>query len=106
MLPTASAVVSDVVESVHDHNVNQRLYWSSEKLKLGSLARCEGRFFARVEKSVPKEAIDEAFGQVEYVSVEGIDEIAFVTDVMTEGAYYQAAGKVGHVIGMIRMNHK
>ncbi len=106
MLPTASAVVSDVVESVHDHNVNQRLFWSSEKLKLGSLARCEGRFFVRMDKDVSKEVIEEAFGQVEYVSVEGIDEMAFVTDVMTEGAYYQAAGTVGHVIGMIRMNHR
>ena len=106
MLPTASAVVSDVVESVHDHNVDQRLFWSSEKLMLGSLARCEGRFIVRMDKEVSRETIEEAFGQVEYVSVDGIDEIAFVTDVMTEGSYYQAAGNVGHVVGMIRMNHK
>ena len=106
MLPTASAVVSDVVESVHDKKVNQRLYWSPDKLKLGSLARCQGRFFVRMDKDVTKETIEEAYGQVEYVCVEGIDEQAFVTDVMTEGAFYQAAGNVGHVIQMIRMNRR
>ena len=104
MLPTASAVVSDVVESVRDHRVNQRLYWSSEKLDLGSVARRRGRYFVRMDKDVSCETIEEAFGPVEYVSVDGIDEKAFVTGVMAEAAYYQAAGKVGRVIQMVRMN--
>lgn len=105
-LPTASAVVSDVIESAKSMGTNRRIFWSPEKLVLQSLRKCEGRFFVRMEKTVSKEDIEEAFGPVEYIVAEGLDEHAFATQTMTEGDYYRAAAKLGHVIRMIRIYQK
>ncbi len=105
-LPTASAVVSDVVESAKALGVNHRIFWSPEKLSLQSLAKCEGRYFVRMDKEVSPEDIEESFGPVDYISVDGIDETAFVTGIMTEGSYRRAAASLGHVIQMIRVYSK
>ena len=102
-LPTASAVCGDVVDCVKHLGTNIKINWSPDKLELGSVDSCEGRYFVRAEKEVTEEAIEACFGKVSTVSVDGIDEKAFVTDVMTEGAYKEAADKLGHVIQMIRV---
>ena len=105
-LPTASAVVSDVIESAKAMGSNHRIFWSQEKLVLQSLRQCEGRFFVRMDKSVSRESVEEAFGPVEFIEVEGLDENAFATETMTEGDYHRAAAQLGHVIRMIRIYQK
>ena len=47
-LPTASAVVSDVVDAVRHKNTNIRIIWDKEKLELGSFDKCVNRFFVRL----------------------------------------------------------
>lgn len=102
--PTASAVAADVVDCVKHLGTNIVINWSPEKLALGDISKCEGKFFVRADKEVTKEAIESCFGSVTYVTVDTLEEKAFVTEVMTEGAYAAAAEKLGHVVQMIRVN--
>ena len=65
-LPTASAVVADVVEAakhLHDTIPNN---WSNEEMTLMEPDSVEGRFFVRV-KDTSLDEVDKAFGKVEAV---------------------------------------
>lgn len=106
-LPTASAVVSDVVDCVKHMGTNVMTIWSTEKLTLGNIDEVPNKFFVRVEGSADArlEEVKAAFGAVEVVTLEGVnDEFAVVTDIMTEGEFKAAAAKVSGVINRIRMS--
>lgn len=64
-LPTASAVVSDVVDSVRHLNVSTTVMWDEEKLELEDFSKSKKKFFVRSSSS--KEDIEKVFGNVEYV---------------------------------------
>ncbi len=104
-LPTASAVVADVVDCVKHKGKNVMTVWSSEKLELGNTEDEVRSFFVRVKGNVNDlSAVDEAFGKVEPITVDGIDgEFAFITCDMTEKAFSEAAAKVD-VINKIRID--
>lgn len=95
-LPTASAVVADVVDCVKHKGKNVMTVWSSEKLSLGSAAEEVRSFFVRVRGSVcDLSAVEAAFGPVSPVTVEGLDgEFGFVTPEMTESAFEAAAEEI------------
>lgn len=102
-LPTASAVVADIVDAVKHNGTNVRTIWSGEKLELAATDDEVRSFFVRV-KGTDESAVKAAFGDVEVVKVEGIDgEFGFVTAKMSEKAYKEAAAKVD-VINMIRLD--
>lgn len=103
-LPTASAVAADVVDCVKHMGKNIKIIWDSEKLTLSDFGGFERRFFVRMPASVSMEKIEEAFGSVEMVCAEGIDEKAFITGMMKETDYNKAAESVGDIINMIRLN--
>ena len=89
-LPTASAVVSDVVDSVRHLNVSTTVMWKEEKLQLEDKADSKRRFFVRIkgdkEKLIPQ--LKESYGEIEVVNVPELeDEFGFVTPVMMEGDY-------------------
>ncbi len=84
-LPTASAVVADVVDAVKHQGTNIMTIWEKDKVTLGDMKTFECRYFVRANSD--KAAVEAAFGNVEYVTVEGLNEVAFVTDKMTEGAF-------------------
>ncbi len=102
-LPTASAVVADIVDCVKHSGTNVATLWSSEKLELGATDDEVRSFFVRV-KGLDEAAAKSAFGDIEVVKVDGIDgEFGFVTGEMSEKAYKDAAAKV-EVINMIRLD--
>ncbi len=102
-LPTASAVVADIVDCVKHSGTNVATLWDSEKLELGVTDDEVRSFFVRV-KGDDESAAKAAFGDVEVVKVDGIDgEFGFVTSEMSEKAYKEAAAKV-EVINMIRLD--
>ena len=86
-LPTASAVVSDVIDAAKHRFVNIPILWSTEKLTLGVKDEMEGRFFVRVPAAEADEARKrfEIHKTVELADAD--DEFAFVTKSMTEGAF-------------------
>lgn len=103
-LPTASAVAADVVDCVKHTGKNIKILWNPEKLTLSDLGSFERQYFVRMPAETEEKVIEEAFGAVEMVSVEGINEKAFITGTMKESAFNEAVEKVGHIINRIRLD--
>lgn len=104
-LPTASAVVSDVVDEVKHMGKNIMASWDAEPLPIGDFRDAVNRFFVRVSAdSITKEEVQKLFGDVTYVTAEGIDgELAFITSAMTEGSFADAIAKIDKIYSMIRV---
>lgn len=99
-LPTASAVVSDVVDCARHIGKIITCFWDAEDVKLTNVDEVERAFFVRVEKAKEQEA-KELFGDVKEITA-GVDgEFAFVTGRMSEKEFNEKAEKVG-VISRIR----
>ena len=103
-LPTASAVVSDVVDIARHLHKTIMTNWTNEQLQLMDIEDVRGRFFVRV-KGCTLEAVKEAFGPVQIVNLKSFpDEFAFITSVMPQKEYRARAQKLGSsVITMIRV---
>lgn len=100
-LPTASAVVGDIIDEVRAAGSPLPCIWSSELQQLTDVADTKKKFFVRVAADQEKAAI-EAFGSVAALDTIFDDEFAFVTDVMTEKEFAAKAEKV-EVISRIRL---
>ena len=106
-LPTASAVVADVVDAAKHLNRNIMTMWKEEKLKIEDKADAKRRFFIRmkgdVEEMLPK--LQYSFGDVEIVKVPELSgEFGFITPVMMEGDYDTRAARFGEqILHMIRI---
>ena len=99
-LPTASAVVADIVDMVNHKNTNIFIEWNPEKIELINYKESENAFFVRTTSD--KTEVERAFGKVEYVEgiVEG--EMGFVTGVMTEATFDEKASEI-QMISRIRL---
>jgi homoserine dehydrogenase len=105
-LPTASAVVSDIVDAVKHLNTNIMSFWSSKKLELTDIKESEKRFFVRVTGTADDRMaeIEAAFGKVTVVAAEDVTgEFGFITEVISENKYEEAAAKVEGIITRIRI---
>lgn len=99
-LPTASAVVSDVVDCARHIGKIITCFWDAEDVKLTNVDEVEHAFFVRVAKA-KEQAAKETFGDVKEITA-GVDgEFAFVTGRMSEKEFNEKAEKVG-VISRIR----
>ena len=107
-LPTASAVVSDIVDAVKNLNTNIAIEWTDEKLELADYKTSEKKFFVRVNGAVADKLseVEAAFGKVEVITLDELkDEFAFITEVMSENKYEEAASKVDGIVTRIRMGN-
>lgn len=103
-LPTASAVVADVVDAAKHLQRNIMTFWSSKKLELTDIKNASRRFFVRVASDDVKTAeIESIFGKVELVDAGIAGEIGFVTEVMTEADFEAKAEKMTGIINRIRL---
>ena len=104
-LPTASAVVGDIVECAKNLNNHVATNWSEEKLNLMPVDSVENKFFVRVKGSLENDmaGVKEIFGQVETVCLpDAADEFAFVTEPISEADVREKAEKLGTVVSRIR----
>ncbi len=102
-LPTASAVVGDIVDMVKHIHTHIILNWDATPLTLADYKVNETRFFVRSKAS--KEEISRIFGSVEFVDIKTLaDEIGFVTETMSESAYEEKAAQLSSVLQMIRFS--
>lgn len=102
-LPTASAVIGDVVEAINNLNRNVGIIWEPEKLTLAGIDDFEQRVFIRMKDSVDKEKVAAAFGEVEEVKASGITgEYAFVTGIMKEKDLKEKVKGFDEILGYIR----
>jgi homoserine dehydrogenase len=99
-LPTASAVVADVVDMVKHQHTNIFIDWSEEKMHLVDYKDSKVEFFVRTS-SYPAAVLD-AFGHVNYVDADVEGETAFTTDIMTEGEFEEKVSKID-LINRIRL---
>ena len=105
-LPTASAVVADVVDEAKHLNRNIMTMWKNEKLELLPLDNTSKKFFVRIkgEAEAMKAHLESTFGPVSIVKVDGLnDEFGFVTEEMTEGSYKEKSAEFPGIIHMIRI---
>ena len=89
-LPTASAVVADVIDEVKHLHARKYLFWERGREDyVADYRQGRGRMFLRLaceNESAGKDAVEKVFGQVEWVRPEGAPagEIAFATPAITE----------------------
>ena len=106
-LPTASAVIGDIVEEAKNPGRNLGVMWSEEKLELEGKEELKRRFFVRMKGSpeVVKGKLAADFGEIEFVNIEGMQgEFGFVTALMPEGEYEKkAVAYQSEIISMIRV---
>ncbi len=106
-LPTASAVVADVVDAAKHLNRNIMTMWDQEKLRLEDKSDAKRRFFIRMKGDSDKLLADlqYSFGEIELVHADGLEgEFGFVTPVMMEGDYdTRAKSYKDQILHMIRI---
>lgn len=111
-LPTASAVVSDIVSAVKHNETSRSLGWSdSEQSFIRSFEEFTCANYVRLKAGnidVTKAVIKALFGDVKYLSSNKKEEneLAFVTDVMKEKDAVSALEKVSdgaEILGRIRV---
>ena len=105
-LPTASAVVADVVDAAKHLHRNIMTMWKNEKLTLLPIENTSRKFFVRMSGSGEERRgeVEALFGNVSFIRADGVeDEFGFVTDVMTEGEYAKKAEQAEGILHMIRI---
>lgn len=105
-LPTASAVVSDVVDAAKHIGTNIMTIWSSKKLGLSDVNDYKTKYLVRLlgDESKNYFLVKELFGEVTKVKAEGVnDEYGFITPIITEGEFKEQISKLDNVLGRIRV---
>ncbi len=105
-LPTASAVVADVVDEAKHLHRNIMTMWKSDKLELLPFEDTSKRFFVRIsgEPEALKAHVESKFGPVEIVRADGLEgEFGFLTGVLTERAYEENAKEFPGILHRIRV---
>ena len=105
-LPTASAVVADVVDAAKHLNRFIMTGWSSEKLEMIDVSQVESRFFVSMKGSYTESLakVEEVFGTIDAKVVAEVGkEFGFITSKMKEEEYRAKAAQFDNIIGMIRV---
>ncbi len=101
-LPTASAVVSDIIDCVKHLGKTVFCFWDSEDLNLSSMDDSVKRFFVRVADADFAKA-QEVFGQVEMIDADVAGEKGFFTQAMSEKEFNEKSAQVGNILSRIRV---
>ena len=105
-LPTASAVVSDVIDCARHIGKVIMCFWDATDAKLMNVEEAENKFFFRV-KSGNEDKVKAVFGEVKSVKLPGKDEEeAFVTSLMKEKDFAEKYEKLADICvgNRIRVN--
>ena len=100
-LPTASAVVGDLVEECRHVMRHVDFDWDPVKLPLKNPAEQEYRYFVRTKAA--KSTIEEAFGEVEYMEDVVSGELGFTTGLISEGVFEEKKKDFENIISVIRV---
>lgn len=104
-LPTASAVVADVVEAARSMGRHLAVEWEEEKAVLADMPSSRRRFFVRLEKDKVSESEAAAmFGVGTVVCLEELPaEYGYITPEMSEGEFAEKFEKLDGAVARIRM---
>lgn len=107
-LPTASAVVADIVDAARHLGTPITQIWDKEKLELGDSATEKQRFFVRVKSEdiddLDMKLIKDLFGNVLYLKANVVEnEAAFITEAIEEQIFMEGIKQLPNVINTIRV---
>lgn len=101
-LPTASAVVADIVDIAKNAGATIDMSWSKDELKLIDYRTLENRFLVRTCRD--ENAVRAVFEDAEFVKADGvIGETGFITAKMPERSFEEKKAALGDVLGSIRL---
>lgn len=103
-LPTASAVVSDVIDCARHLGRGIMCFWDAEDADLVSIDQISRRFFVRMKDEGQADA-RALFGDIEPVRAEAVEgEFAFLTQALTEKEFAEKYALLGaYALGRIRV---
>ena len=101
-LPTASAVVSDVVDCARHQGKTIMCFWDEEKVEVADIKSARRKFFVRVSAD-KRDAAMGAFGALAEVNVGLTEEFAFMTQEMSEAEFDEKIEKTGGCLNRIRI---
>ena len=101
-LPTASAVVSDVVDCARHQGKTIMCFWDEEKVEVADVTSARRKFFVRISAD-KREAAMAAFGAMAEVNVGLMKEFGFMTQEMTEKEFNEKIEQIGGCINRIRI---
>lgn len=99
-LPTASAVVADIVDAVKSAD-NNGYGWDSESLQISDIGGAKRSFFVRVKGDGAQAA--QIFVNFEMIDAGVPGECGFITEEMTEKEFEDKANSIDGLINRIRM---
>ena len=100
-LPTASAVVADVIDCAKNIGKTLDCIWKEENIILNDYKECNRKFFVRVALS-DRGSILNRFGQVNEIRLID-DEFAFITNLITEKEFMSRMKEIHNVLSIIRV---
>lgn len=102
-LPTASAVVSDVIECARNQGRTIPCFWDGESAKLAEVSETEQRYFVRARVSARAE-VEAAFSGRVFEAPDRAEDFGFFTDAMIEKDFNEKYDALGDkVLGRIRL---
>ena len=103
-LPTASAVVADMIEAAIYSKENIPLGWTKEKQEISSVNQGTFRYFLRAEgkEASKKKEISQLFHAERLVEIEGLSEFGLLTEAMTEEEFQKKRERISGIIRVIR----
>ena len=102
-LPTASAVVGDVIECARNQGRFLPCFWSAEKAELADISGLERSFFVRAEADLKVE-LETAFPGGQVIELEGREDIGYITLPVKESEFASKYSALGNkVYGRIRI---
>ncbi|WP_394523226.1 homoserine dehydrogenase [Lacrimispora sp. JR3] len=103
-LPTASAVIADIIEALKNEDQHVDFGWDDQGLAISSMESMSFRYFVRIKGIAAKrmKEVEEVFGKVEGIELDHMDEFAFLTEVMTEEEYDRKAKELSGIRQRIR----
>ena len=105
-LPTASAVMADVIDAVKHIGTNIMTLWSSKKLELADFSNASFKYFVRVEGNSDevRKKVQAVFGEVQPVVASDVEnEYAFITNEMKETDFNRVSKELGNIVSRIRV---
>lgn len=105
-LPTASAVVSDVIDCARHQGKTVTCLWDMERLELISKDNAKRRFFVRLKGEAEErlEEIHRILGHTEVILVEGIqNEFGIITSAMSEKEFEEKLKLIEGIRTRIRL---
>ncbi|MBP5197965.1 MAG: homoserine dehydrogenase [Lachnospiraceae bacterium] len=102
-LPTASAVVSDVIDCARHLGKTVMCFWDAEDVKLADVKELEREFFVRID-SAAKEDFEELFEDFEEIIADRKEDAGYFLPPTKERDVYEKLEKLGDtVLNVIRI---